>query len=62
MYNSLQSLPREGVKIHLMSEFCSNVFNYIITKLTVLIKVMKLTGWKVVFNLMSLIITEGSVF
>jgi len=62
MYNSLQGLPRKGVKIHLISDFCSKLFNYIITKLTALLKVMKLTDWKVGFNLLSLISTESSVF
>jgi len=47
MYNSLQGLPRKGVKIHLMSDFCRKLFDHIIIKLTVLLKVMKLTEWKV---------------
>jgi len=62
MYNSLQGLPRKGVKIHLMRDFYSKLFNYIITKLTVLLKVMKLTDWKIGFNLLRLINTESSVF
>lgn len=62
MYNSLQGLPRKGVKIHVMSDLSSKLFNYTITELAVLLKVIKLSEWKVEFNLLNLISTETSVF